>query len=254
MISLSTDNWKIDNVETILFDKDGTFIDLHYFWGKMTELRVLEVIKRFSLEDSIFEKLCLCLGYDTQEGKMLSDGITAMYSRVKIIEIFKNDLLNIGINVSNKEIEDIFDNVSEQFYKEIENYTKPITSAIEFIKKAHDNKIKIGIVTSDSIHSTKLTLKQFEWDYLFNAIVGRESSPHTKESGEPTKLALNQLNANPKTTVMIGDAPMDYISAKNAGIINTILVATGQINSKELSKTSKYVIENLSQISIITDG
>lgn len=34
MINLKTDNFEIDNIDTILFDKDGTFIDLHYFWGK----------------------------------------------------------------------------------------------------------------------------------------------------------------------------------------------------------------------------
>ena len=50
MISLKSKSWQIDNVETVLFDKDGTFIDLHYFWGKMTELRVQEIIKRFELD------------------------------------------------------------------------------------------------------------------------------------------------------------------------------------------------------------
>ena len=48
MISLKSETWQIDNIETIIFDKDGTFIDLHYFWGKMTELRIKEIIKRFT--------------------------------------------------------------------------------------------------------------------------------------------------------------------------------------------------------------
>ena len=30
MISLITEDWRIDNIETVLFDKDGTFIDLHF--------------------------------------------------------------------------------------------------------------------------------------------------------------------------------------------------------------------------------
>ena len=92
MISLKTKKWELKNIETILFDKDGTFIDLHYFWGKMTELRVQEIIKRFNLTENLFGKLCLYLGYDLNSQKMLPDGITALYSRSKIIEIFKNDL------------------------------------------------------------------------------------------------------------------------------------------------------------------
>ena len=35
MISLKSKSWQIDNVETVLFDKDGTFIDLHFFWGNV---------------------------------------------------------------------------------------------------------------------------------------------------------------------------------------------------------------------------
>ena len=49
MINLKTDKWTISNIDTILFDKDGTFIDLHYFWGKMTEMRVEEIIQKFNL-------------------------------------------------------------------------------------------------------------------------------------------------------------------------------------------------------------
>ena len=46
MINLISKKWTLKNIDTVLFDKDGTFIDLHYFWGKMTEMRALEVIKR----------------------------------------------------------------------------------------------------------------------------------------------------------------------------------------------------------------
>ena len=71
MISLKSKNWQIDNIDTILFDKDGTFIELHYFWGKMTELRVDRIIKKYQLDNSCFSHLCLCLGYDISTSKML---------------------------------------------------------------------------------------------------------------------------------------------------------------------------------------
>ncbi len=250
MISLKTPKWQIDNIETVLFDKDGTFIDLHYFWGQMTKLRVQEIIKRFDLHYEYFEKLCFFLGYDVNNEKMLADGITALYSRSRIIEIFKSNLETLNIKTTEKELEEIFDYVSIKFYKGIEKYTKPIDSAIQFIDKLHSMGVKVGIVTSDSVKSTKLTLKQFGWEKYFDCVIGRESSPFTKESGEPTKLALKELSANPKTTIMIGDAPMDYISAKNAGIKNTILVASGQLNQKILLKTSTLAIEDLTEISL----
>lgn len=248
MINLKTEKFCIENIDTVLFDKDGTFIDLHYFWGKMTELRAKEIVKQFNLSQDFIAKLCLFLGYDINTGKMLKDGITALYSRSKIIEIFQQDLSNLNIKITQEELANIFDEVSEQFYKEMVKYTKPISNAIEFIKKLYDSGVKLGIVTSDSIESTKLTLKHFDWEYLFGSVVGRECSSQTKESGALTQIALTQLNANPQTTLMIGDAPMDYISAKNAGIDNVILVATGQLSKEELLNTTFYTVNSLEEL------
>lgn len=251
MIKLNTEKWSVENIETVLFDKDGTFIDLHFFWGKMTQLRALELIKIFNLKDKDLEKLCLILGYDIKSKKMLSDGITALYSRIKIIEILRDKLEELGVNTSIQELENVFDRVSEVFYKDIEKYTKPIPEAIEFISELRKKGIKTGIVTSDSVKSTNLTLKQYNWENLFDVVVGRESSEHTKESGEPTKLALKLLNANPKTTLMIGDAPMDYMSAQNAGVQNVILVSTGQVSTKDLTNVCSKVVASLSELSIM---
>ena len=250
MVSLKTKNWQIDNIETVLFDKDGTFIDLHYFWGKMTELRVQEIIKRFNLKVEDFEKLCLCLGYDISSGKMLSNGITALYSRSKIIEIFRGNLEEFGVFTTDEELAEIFDYVSENFYHDMVKYTKPIEPAVEFIKELHKKRVNLGVVTSDSVISTELTLKNFGWTDLLGVVVGRESSNETKESGALTKIALEKLSANPQTTIMIGDAPMDCISARNVGIDKTILIATGQIGIEELKQTSDFVTDSLIDVKI----
>ena len=162
MISLKTNDWEITNIETVLFDKDGTFIDLHYFWGKMTELRAEEIIKRFNINEKYFSNLCLDLGYNTKTKKMLADGITALFSRVKIIEIFTKNLEKYGIKTTEREIEIIFDFVSELFYKNMHEYTKPIEEAISFIKALNNLNIKVGIVTSDSIESTLKTINYFK--------------------------------------------------------------------------------------------
>jgi pyrophosphatase PpaX len=248
MINLKSKDWVLENIETVIFDKDGTFIDLHFFWGKMTEKRAEKVSEVFGLQENFFEKIGKFLGYDVYSKKMLSDGITALYSRVKIIEIFRGKLEEIGVNTTEEKITEIFDMVSNDFYKEIDKHTKPIEEAIVFIKKLHEMGVKLGIVTSDSVESTKLTLKNFGWEYLFQSVIGRESSSETKESGVPTKLALSELSANPETTIMVGDAPMDFISAKNAGINNTILISTGQVGVNELKKYTPYVLESLKEL------
>ncbi len=248
MINLKTENWSIKNIDTILFDKDGTFIDLHYFWGKMTELRVREIISTYNLDDSLFSQLCMKLGYDNNSGKMLKDGITALYSRSVIIDLFRKDLAELGLNVSVGEMENLFDYVSSVFYKEMTKYTKPIDSALDFIRSVRTSGVKTGVVTSDSVKSTMLTLKHFKWEPLFDVVIGRESTKETKESGVPVKMALKKLGSDKDKTIMIGDAPMDYLAAKNAGVESTVLVATGQLDKADLLKTSPFVVDSLGSV------
>ena len=76
-------------------------------------------------------------------------------------------------------------------------------------------------------------------------------STETKESGALTKLALSALNANPKTTIMFGDTPMDYLSAINADVNNIILIASGQIEENELEKTISSVVSSFNEIEIV---
>lgn len=253
MISLKTKKWKIDNIETILFDKDGTFIDLHYFWGKMTELRCIQIIKEFNVDTKLLPQLCLILGFDLEKQKMIPDGITAMFSRPVIIKIFREKLEKYNVFTTEEKITEIFDEVNEIFNKNLVEYAKPINEAIEFIKNIKKLGIKTGVVTSDSIDSAKLTIKHFEWENLFDCIIGRECSKDTKESGALSVLALKELKANPKTTIMIGDTPMDYLSAINSGIEKTILASTGQIPIDELEKTSPYALNSLNEIEIINN-
>jgi HAD superfamily hydrolase (TIGR01549 family) len=248
VINIVSRNWTLENIDTVLFDKDGTFIDLHFFWGKMTEMRACEIIKHFSLDNSIFSTLCKILGYDVENKKMLSDGITALYSRPKIIEIFRMELEKFNVYTDDKNIEKIFDDVSIDFYRDIQEYTIPIKEAIEFIKELRKLGVKIGIVTSDSVVSTELTIKNFHWETLFDVVIGRESSKFAKESGKPTKLALEAINSSPDKTIMIGDAPMDYISAQNADISKIILVSTGQVAYNDLAKISPFVVRTLEDV------
>lgn len=251
MINLKTENWIINDIETVFIDKDGTFIDLHYFWGKITELRCKELILRKNLNSQLMNDLCLLLGYNRQTGKMLSDGITALYSRSKIIELFQDSLSKNNIIISQNELTEIFDDVTEKFNKDITKYVKPINSAIEFIKKLKKHNIKIGVITSDSEISTNLIIEKFKWQHLFDFIIGRESSEQTKESGALTKIAIKKLETTPKNCVMIGDAPMDVFSANNANVNNVILVTTGQIDKIELSQYSTYVVDSLKEVEII---
>ena len=58
------------------------------------------------------------------------------------------------------------------------------------------------------------------------------------------------LGANPQTTISVGDAPMDYEMAKNAGLKGSILVATGQIPVNKLKELTYTTVHTLKEVMV----
>ena len=60
-------------------------------------------------------------------------------------------------------------------------------------------------------------------------------------------LKLQVFAVSPKNTIIIGDAPMDYMMGVQSGI-NTILISTGQIEKKDLLNITPFVCNNVSEL------
>ena len=84
----------------------------------------------------------------------------------------------------------------------------------------------------------------------FECVIGKDSCEYEKKTGKPALLAIEKLQANPESTIVIGDAPMDAMMAENAKLKGSILVSTGQVYLEDLQKFSKYTVKNLSEVKI----
>ena len=94
MINLYTNNWKIKNIDTVLFDKDGTFLDDNIYWGKLSEYRIWAIIKHFNLNENFFENLCFAIGHNPKTCKLIKNGPVGTLSRNEVIEFMVNKLFN----------------------------------------------------------------------------------------------------------------------------------------------------------------
>ena len=118
-IKSKKNNWIIDKVEAVFFDKDGTIIDSHFYWGRIIELRSKAIISKFKLHSSIHKNLCLTMGYSIDQKKLLKQGPIALVSRNEVIQIVLRFLSENNCEITFDEISDIFLEVHENFKKEI---------------------------------------------------------------------------------------------------------------------------------------
>ena len=248
MINLKTKNWQLENIELVVFDKDGTFIDIHKYWGRVVELRAKEVIKYFGMNDDFFESLCKIMGYDLKTQKLPSDSPVGLYARGKVQEILLYFLISNNIDATIEDIENIFQTVGKEFIKEQEEYTITINDAVSLIKKLNKTDCKMVVVTSDSRDNAIYTVKKHGLDKYFEGVYGAEDSKEPKTTGDVVKKVLSDLKIEPEKTVCIGDTYDDFLMAKNSKIKACINVSTGIVTKKQHSEYNKFVLNSLSEI------
>ncbi|MFZ2025186.1 MAG: HAD hydrolase-like protein [Microgenomates group bacterium] len=250
MINFSALNWCIKDVETVLFDKDGTIQDLHIYWGEIIKMRSSAFVKDYKLNSQFFNKICLWMGYDLSKQKLLEFGPVGILSREEIIDILFRKLKNNNITISKIEIQNLFEQVHKDFLNKMDNYVVILPGIKNLMKKLKSRNIKIAIVTSDSVVNAKKCMSLLKLNSYIDAYIGREQSVLPKASGVHVKIALDMLGSTADKSICLGDAPMDLIMAAKGGLKAGIGVTLGQTSFQELSKYSNYIIHSYDELNI----
>lgn len=250
MISLSADNWRINSISGVLFDKDGTLIDSHAYWGRIIERRSAAIIDYYNLSKGLFAELCLAMGYCCDDRRLRPEGPIALVSREEVIDVVMTFLQPRSITPSAEVLSELFVREHEAFLKEIFEYIHILPGVRDLLEQLKQHGIKTAVVTTDTVINANETLRYLGLDALFDAVIGKESTKEAKASGIPAIAALKMLELNADQVVCVGDAPMDLIMAQKSVLKAGIGVATGQITSSELLNYSQYVTTSLQKLKI----
>lgn len=174
------------NIHTILFDLDGTLIDTN----ELINESFRHTFKQFGLEYT-HEEILAFNGPPLQATfeKIDLDKAEAMISTYRKHNLAHHD-----------------------------SYVKAFPNVKDTLELLKESGLKLGIVTTKmrktAIRGMKLT---GIYDY-FDTIIGLDDITNAKPHPEPVLTAMKYLNADPETTLMIGDNSHDIESGQNAGV------------------------------------
>jgi len=105
----------------------------------------------------------------------------------------------------------------------------------------------LGVVTTKTGKYSAEILRHLGVMDYFRTLVGREHVTYPKPHAQPILKALENLNHKKKDTVwMIGDTPMDILSASNAGV-NSVAVTSGYASYVELNRCASKICTDVSE-------
>ena len=113
MPTLYSDNWQIESVEAVFWDKDGTFINPDAYWGKLCELRIEKIISFFNLPQNMYDDVAYVIGYDVLNKKLIPNGPVAVLARNEVIDI----LLEYNV-ITEENLDKIIDSGKITIYEE----------------------------------------------------------------------------------------------------------------------------------------
>lgn len=254
MITLAGPSWRLEQIGCVLFDKDGTLIDSHLYWGRIIVRRSRALLARFRLPEDLYEPLCLAMGYVVSTGRLLPDGPVALVSREEVIEAVTVFLARLMVRPTYGEVAALFVAEHEQFHGEMGAYLRILPGVRGLLARLAHCGVPMAVVTTDTLGLTHETLSLLGINGYFTAVIGKESTTEPKITGVPALAALGLLGREPGVTVCIGDAPMDIMMAQQGGLKAGIGVASGQVGAASLRLFTPHLVDSLQELTVIEEG
>ena len=229
-------------IKGVLFDKDGTLIELNNLWAESTLVLVDSLVENYlpnKINSNIIKQNILFqLGYI--EGNIRPDSILASETNNEIADIVSDSL-----NLDKKHIMTFIDNFYFQFLKSNLNVISPIFDIKSLFDCLHDQGIKVGIATSDNYLNTGLILNYLEIENKIDFLATGD-----RYDKKPNKQAIAEFsrmfNLNLLEIVHVGDSVVD-IQFGNHGL-GGIGVLSGSSSQAVLEKHTQVVLQNASHM------
>lgn len=207
-------------ITTILFDMDGTLIDSTDVWVDVGTYCLSE------------------LSIDVPREQMVK-GIVK-FETLKSIGV--KDLLGFG-----KRLNEVFcERITE---------IKLNKNAEKLIRTVQNRNIRIALVTTAGNAAVTGILKNLNIQKYFETVVTYEDVTHHKPSPEAPLKAMKMLDADPASTMIVGDTRNDILAGKAAGI-RTVLYYPAkhmEVYDKDhlLGLNADYYIKDLLEVAEI---
>lgn len=249
-ISCKKNDFYFKNVSGIIFDKDGTITNSHFYWSEIILRRSRKILKEFELDKSLFGYVASSMGLDLYSKTLIPEGPIALKSRKEVVSILFKNISKFSNKITEKSLADIFLEIHEEFKNDACDFIKPIEGVIEFIYLCKSSKLKLALISSDTEENTKQVVNLLNLNECFDMVIGGDSGFGDKVNGLSALHICRKLNLLPNQVISIGDAPSDLYMARKADLKGTVLVESGQIDIKKLSNINDFCVHKLSDLVI----
>ena len=254
MVNIKINNQMIEGIELVIFDKDGTLMDLYHYWSQMVGLRAEFICKELGLDAKHYDNLLYEMGVDSKAGKLRPEGPVGLKKREIVLQTAVDYLASIGYPETYDLCFEAFEEVDRFSSENLRQFIRSIDGANNIVNALSENGCKIAIATTDIAERAKLAMEFLGIANKIDFIAGADMVSNSKPDPEMVHVILNALNIDKSNTVIVGDAITDVKLGINANLTASIGVLTGLSSYEQLKMFTPYVANGISDLKIISKG
>jgi HAD superfamily hydrolase (TIGR01549 family) len=239
------------DADLVIFDKDGTLIDVHYYWGGMVELRAKMLSEKYiepRQQEQVTQELMFNMGIDLDSRKIKPAGPVGIKPREFIIDIAYQTIKQYFDAITLEQVSSVFKEIDMYSQVHLTQLVQPLPSVEALLIMLKQQKIKIAIATTDLTSRAKIAMESIDLNHYFDDIAGVDLVKNAKPSPDLVHYLCDKMSVDIKKTLMIGDSIVDLEMAE-AAKVGFVGVKTG-LHSPEFLERSKVLIDDLSQLKI----
>ena len=212
-------------IACIVFDKDGTLVDLHLLWGSMMERWVRLAGEQLGVDVSA--EIYQTVGYDPRKKRVIPDSILAVSTLPQLAIATAVVFHQHGIDWHHAQhvVEQII--IDPLHGLPTREMLRPLYQPAT-LQKLHDVGIKLAILTSDDRAPTEAALHLLGIDQLFCAVgCADDPIPPKPDAAGIVRIAA-LCGVNSAEMLMVGDSRGDMVTGRNAGVAACIGIGSAE--------------------------
>ncbi|MCA3555828.1 HAD family hydrolase [Aestuariivirga sp.] len=225
-------------IEGVLFDKDGTLIDVDATWVPIYREALMDL---FRTDDAGAEVIMERAGYDRARGKLKAGSPLAGGTNREIAAIWWPDLGGAALDAHLAMLED-------RFGQMVRDKLVPLMPLEPILSDLRAMGLKLGVAPNDSHVSARAHMAEVGVIGHFADIIAADTVPAAKPAGNMIRkfAALTGLPA--AAIAMVGDNHHDMAEARNGGAGLAIAVLSGNAGREDIAHLADHTIDSVADL------
>ncbi len=227
------------DIKGVLFDKDGTLIDVTGTWVPAYQQLLREVFA--DQHPAQIEAKFVAAGYDPATGAFKAGSLLAQGTTRDIIEVWWPGLDDEGVAEKMRLLDVDYRHLGVR-------HLKPLMPLKPVLEELRQMGLRLGVATNDTAASAALHMDALDAAELFDVILGADSVRRPKPFGDMIHAFADAVGIKSREVAMVGDNPHDMETARDAGAGLAVGVLSGNSGAYHLAPLADHVIGTIAEL------